>query len=171
MINFIEKIDNYIDKIALKLEKRKIIIPINIVGAILFIIVSIVLLILVPSQIKINTKAMVNARTFPVLMLRIMLVFSIILLIKDIIFLVKKKEIEKKEINLLVEVRFLILLAMLIVFLVMLYYTTFIISSIVFGFLMLLFFRSKKIINYIIVFLAAILIGYLFQNVLHVRLP
>jgi putative tricarboxylic transport membrane protein len=146
-------------------------IPINIVGSILFIIVSSILLYLVPSQIKINTEAVVNARTFPLLMLRIVLIFSIILLIKDIIFIITKREIETKELNLLVEVKFLIILSMLIIFLALLYFTNFILSSIVFGILMLFYFRSKKLSNYLIIILAAILIGYLFQNVLHVRLP
>lgn len=171
MNNFIEKIDKFLDDTSAKLDKHKITLPINIVGSILFIVVSIVLLKLVPSQIKVNTTAQVNARTFPLLMLRIVLVFSIILLVKDILFIVTKREIEKREFSLLVEVRFLILLSMLIIFLVLLHFTSFIVSSIIFGVLMLFYFRSKKIINYIIIILAAFLIGYLFQNVLHVRLP
>ncbi|MCY1151211.1 MAG: tripartite tricarboxylate transporter TctB family protein [Sphaerochaetaceae bacterium] len=171
MNRLMEKVDNLIDNSALKLEKHKMTIPINIVGSILFIIVSSILLYLVPSQIKINTEAVVNARTFPLLMLRIVLIFSIILLIKDIIFIITKREIETKELNLLVEVKFLIILSMLIIFLALLYFTNFILSSIVFGILMLFYFRSKKLSNYLIIILAAILIGYLFQNVLHVRLP
>ena len=171
MNRFIEKIDQFIDETAIKLEKHKITVPINIVGSILFIIVSSILLLLIPAQIKINTTAQVNARTFPSLMLKIVLIFSIVLLIKDIISIIRKKEIEKREFNLLVEVRFLIILGELIIFLVLLYFTNFILSSIIFGFLMLFYFRAKKISSYLIILLAAIIIGYLFQNVLHVRLP
>jgi hypothetical protein len=171
MGRFIQKIDNFLDTTAVKLEERKMTLPINIVGSVIFIVVSSVLLMLVPTQIKINTDAVVNARTFPVLMLRIALIFSIVLLLKDIISIIRKQEIEKKEFNLLVEIKFLIILAMLIIFLTMLYFTNFIVSSIIFGIMMLFYFRSKKISHYLIVILAAILIGVLFQNVLHVRLP
>ncbi len=171
MNRLINKVDNFIDNTALKLEKHKISLPINIVGAILFIVLSSILLYLVPSQIKVNTDAVVNARTFPLLMLRIVLIFSIILLAKDIFYIITKREIEKREFNLLVEVKFLIILSMLIIFLLLLYFTNFILSSIIFGILMLFYFRAKKISNYLIIILAAILIGYLFQNVLHVRLP
>ncbi|MGD1821431.1 MAG: tripartite tricarboxylate transporter TctB family protein [Pleomorphochaeta sp.] len=171
MNRFIEKIDNFIDNTAKKLEAHSVRIPINTVGSIIFIVISSVLLYLVPSQIKINTTSQVTAQTFPVLMLRIMLIFSIVLLIKEIVAIFRKNEREYKEINLLVEVRFLILLSLLILFLVMLHFTSFILSSIVFGILMLFYFRAKKITSYIIIILAAILIGYLFQNVLHVRLP
>ncbi len=171
MNRFIEKIDNFIDNKAKRLEAHSVQIPINTVGSILFIIVSAILLYLVPSQIKINTTAQITAQTFPVLMLRIMLIFSIILLLKEIVAIIRKTEREYKEINLLVEVKFLILLFLLILFLVMLHYISFILSSIIFGILMLFYFRAKKISSYLIIIFAAILIGYLFQNVLHVRLP
>lgn len=171
MNRFIEKIDKFIDETSLKLEKHKVTIPINIVGAILFIIVSSILLSLVPSQIKVNTTAQVTARTFPVLMLRIVLIFSIVLLLKDIVSLIRKQEIERREFNLLNEVKFLIILGELIIFLVLLHFTNFILSSIIFGILMLFYFRAKKVSSYLIIILAAILIGYLFQNVLNVRLP
>lgn len=171
IIEIIKNIDNFIDEKAKILDSKKVSVPINIVGAVIFIVVSIVFLSLVPTQVKVNTDATITARTFPILMLRIVLIFSIILLIKDVVYLVQKKEVEKKEFSLLVEVRFLILFVMLVIYLVLLYLTSFVVSSVVFGILMLFYFRSKKISNYIIVILAAILIGYLFQNVLNVRLP
>jgi hypothetical protein len=171
MKNFLDSMDLFIDKTGNKLEKHSMSVPINIVGPIIFIIIAIICLIMVPSQIHINTTSPINARTFPVLMLRIVLIFSAVLLLKDIISLIRKKEIETKEINLLVEVRALIILAMLILFLVLLHFSSFVASSIVFGILMLFYFRCRKISSYIIICSAAIIIGFLFQYVLKVRLP
>jgi hypothetical protein len=171
MKNFLDSIDSFIDNTGNKLEKHEINVPINIVGAILFIAISLICLKLVPSQIHVNTESSITARTFPVLMLRIVLLFSTVLLLKDIISIIRKKKIELKVINLLVEVRALIILAMLIIFLVLLHFSSFIASSIVFGILMLFYFRSRKISSYIIICSAAIIIGFLFQYVLKVRLP
>lgn len=171
MNKIIEKIDFFIDKSAKKLESKSVRVPINTIGALLFISVSSILLFLLPSQIKVNTASQITARTFPQLMLRIILFFSIFLFIKEIFAIVLKKDREYKEINLLVEVRFIILLMLLILFLVMLHFTSFIVSSIIYGILMLFYFRSKKILSYIIIILAAFIIGFLFQNILHVRLP
>ncbi len=171
MKNFLDSIDLFIDNTGSKLEKHNMNVPINTVGAILFIIISLVCLSLVPGQIKLNTDAAITARTFPVLMLRIVLIFSVVLLLKDIIYIIRKKEIEIKKINLLVEIRALIILAMLIIFLVLLHLSSFIASSIVFGILMLFYFRCRKISSYVIICASAILIGFLFQYVLNVRLP
>lgn len=171
MKNFLDSIDLFIDNTGKKLEKHEMNVPINIIGAILFIIISLICLKLVPSQIKVNTTATITARTFPVLMLRIVLLFSVVLLLKDGISLLRKKEIEMKVMNLLVEVRALIILAMLVIFLVLLHFSSFIASSIIFGILMLFYFRSRKLSSYIIICSAAIIIGVLFQYLLKVRLP
>jgi putative tricarboxylic transport membrane protein len=171
MKNFLDSIDLFIDNTGAKLEKHKMNVPINIVGSILFIVIALVCLKLVPSQIHVNTTSQITARTFPVLMLQIVLLFSSVLLLKDIISLIRKKEIERKEITLLVEVRALIILAMMVVFLLLLHYIGFIFSSIVFGILMLFYFRCRKLSSYIIICSAAIMIGFLFQYLLKVRLP
>ncbi|MBK5200930.1 MAG: tripartite tricarboxylate transporter TctB family protein [Spirochaetaceae bacterium] len=171
MKKFLDSVDLLIDNTGTKLERHNMNVPINIVGAILFIIIAIVGLSLVPSQIKLNTSSAITARTFPLLMLRIVLIFSVVLLLKDIIAIIRKKDIEMKEINLLVEIRALIILAMLILFLVLLHFSSFIASSIVFGILMLFYFRSRKLSSYIIICSSAIIIGFLFQYVLKVRLP
>ncbi len=44
MGRFIQKIDNFLDTTAVKLEERKMTLPINIVGSVIFIVVSSVLL-------------------------------------------------------------------------------------------------------------------------------
>ena len=81
------------------------------------------------------------------------------------------KKCDMKELHLLVEVRTLIILALLVGYLLLLKPIGFILSSVLFGIALICYFRVRKWYYYLIVATAAVLIGVLFQMVLHVRLP
>ena len=121
-----------------------------------------------PSQIKVTEKGSINAQTFPKLLLQIMLVCSVVVFLVDIIKIILKKPSPTTTIDLVTEIRALIILAFLILYLLLLRPLGFIFSSIVFALLMTAYFRIRKVSYYLIGVCAALLIGVLFQYVLHV---
>lgn len=169
--SFFNRIDAAIDNAAGKLENRTIKFNQNIIGSIVFIALSSFGLFLTPSQIRVTEKGSVNAQTFPKLLLEIILVCSIAILILEISKIIRKKQTEKKEINILTEIRALILLCLMVGYLLLLKPIGFILSSILFGLGMLGYFRIRKWWYYLIIIVAGIVIGLVFQNLLHVRLP
>ena len=113
---------------------------------------------------------MVNGRAFPNLLMLVMLVCCAALIIKEAVKLVRKQPIAWKTINLLVEVKALIILGILLVtFLLCKYTGLFVIGAVfcVLGFLV--FFRCKKWSYYVITLALAVAIWCAFRFGLGVR--
>jgi putative tricarboxylic transport membrane protein len=169
--SLLTRFDAWIDGMGRKMEGKKISIHPNLVGPALFVVFSVWMMAIMPSQIVVSEEGAINAQTFPKLLLSIMLVLSAVILVVEIVKLVLKKPCDKVEIELLTEVRALLIVGMFVLYLVLLKPIGFIFSSILFACLMTAYFRVKRISYYLIGAVSAILIGVLFQYVLHVRLP
>lgn len=171
LIAFFDKIDQKLDRIGAKLEGKVVRYNPSLVGSLLFIVFGVVFLIIMPQQIHLTGSDTINAQTFPRLLLQLILFFSVIIFIKEIVKMAMHKKCDMKELHLLVEVRTLIILALLVGYLLLLKPIGFILSSVLFGIALICYFRVRKWYYYLIVATAAVLIGVLFQMVLHVRLP
>ena len=170
-MRFIESLDSWLDKTGEKLESKKVKLYTDIIGPLVFMIFAATVLLLMPSQIILLDESQINPRTFPVLLMGLILICSAVQLIKEIVRIVKKNDPAVKEINLLVEVKALIILVILIGYAVLMQVSGFTISSVLAGVAMLLFFRIKKPLYYAIIIFAAVLIGVFFRSVLNVPLP
>lgn len=168
---FFDKINNGLDSIGLRLEGKKIRFNANIVGSIIFIIFSSVFILLMPKQIKVTEISSINAQTFPKLLLQIILVSAFLILIKEVVKIILKKDCEVTELDLLTEIRACLIFLMFLGYFFMLKPFGFILSSIIFGLAMTFYFRVRKWYYYLIVTSCAVIIGVVFKYLLHVRLP
>jgi putative tricarboxylic transport membrane protein len=171
VIEFVKKLDGKIDSTAERIKDRKVKFYPTLIGPILFIVFSVVVLALMPSQIKIQPGRTINARTFPTILIYLVAGSSVLMLLREGLKVVRKIPLEVSELELLTEIKALILLALLILYAFLMKTIGFIASSVIYSVLMLYYFRVKKWNYYAIVVVSAIAIGMIFRYALHVRLP
>ena len=168
---FFQRIDSWLDATGEKLEKKKIRLYVDIITPIIFIIFAVAVLLAMPPQIALLSSSSINERSFPTLLMFLIIICGVVLLGKEIFNIVAKKKVNIVETTALVEVKALIILGILVLYWLLMGLIGFIISSILLGLAMLMFFRVKKPSYYIIVSVVAVLIGVFFRYVLNVRLP
>lgn len=168
---FFQRIDSWLDATGEKLEKKKIRLYVDIITPIIFIIFAVAVLLAMPSQIALLSSSSINERSFPTLLMVLIIICGVVLLGKEIFNIISKKKANIVETTALVEVKALIILGILVLYWLLMGLIGFIISSILLGLAMLMFFRVKKVSYYIIVSVVAVLIGVFFRYVLNVRLP
>ena len=168
---FFQRIDSWLDATGEKLEKKKIRLYVDIITPIIFITFAVAVLLAMPSQIALLSSSSINERSFPTLLMFLIIICGVVLLGKEIFNIVAKKKVNIVETTALVEVKALIILGILVLYWLLMGLIGFIISSILLGLAMLMFFRVKKPSYYIIVSVVAVLIGVFFRYVLNVRLP
>ena len=168
---FLQRIDSWLDATGEKLEKKKVRLYVDIITPIIFIIFAVAVLLAMPKQIALLSSGSINERSFPTLLMFLIIICGVVLLGKEIFNIISKKKANIVETTVLVEVKALIILGILVLYWLLMGLIGFIISSILLGLAMLMFFRVKKISYYIIVSVVAVLIGVFFRYVLNVRLP
>lgn len=168
---FVQRIDSWLDATGEKLEKKKVRLYVDIITPIIFIIFAVAVLLAMPKQIALLSSGSINERSFPTLLMFLIIICGVVLLGKEIFNIVAKKKANIVETTALVEVKALIILGILVLYWLLMGLIGFIISSILLGLAMLMFFRVKKVSYYIIVSVVAVLIGVFFRYVLNVRLP
>lgn len=171
MIQFMSKINSFLDAFGDRWEGKQAHFYPSLIGPILFLLASIIGFLLMPSQVKIQEGAATTARTFPSLMLSLILVCSIILIGREVVKIVRKQPIEVVILDVMTEIRAVIILALLVLYAFLIPVLGFIVTSVLFGLAMLFFFRVKTWWYYLIIAVSAVAIGLLFQVVLNVRLP
>ncbi|MDC7232552.1 MAG: tripartite tricarboxylate transporter TctB family protein [Spirochaetales bacterium] len=169
--HLIQKIDNTIDHTARHLENREFRIYPTIAGSVFFLALSALILILMPYQIKVRADQTITAQTFPSILAFIMMGGALLNLIKTGLQKYRKEPLEYVEVYILTEIKALILLLFLIIYSLLMPVLGFMLSSVIYGILMLFYFRVKNWKYYLLVTTLAILIGFLFKDILHVRLP
>ena len=162
-MGFVASVDAKLDAIGDKLKKREWKVPTDLLGGVLFLIFGLVMLWLIPQQIEIKKKELVNGRAFPNLLMYVMIACSIILIVQQVIKLARRQEVKLTTVNLLVEVKaLLIFLAMIVFYFVAKTSGNFAVGA-VFGVLMLFIFRCKKPLYYAVVIAAAVAIWAVFR--------
>lgn len=171
MNHFFTQLNAVLDRFSTKWEGRQVRFYPSLAGPVLFLLASIAGYALMPSQVKIQEGTATTARTFPSLMLTLILVCSVALILQEVYKIVRKQPLEVVMLDVMTEIRALIILILLVLYALMIPLLGFIVTSMLFAMSMLGFFRVKKWWYYLIVALSALAIGLLFQGVLNVRLP
>lgn len=161
---FMAALDAKLDAIGDKLKKKEWKVPTDLLGGVIFLLFGLAMLYIIPLQIEVKKKELVNGQAFPKLLMYIMIACSIILIVNQVLKMLRKEPVKTTTINLLVEVKaVLIFLSMIVFWLVAEKTGNFAIGSAVFGVLMLFFFRCKKPLYYAIVLAAAVAIWAAFR--------
>ena len=170
MKNFIANAEKKLDAWGEKLEKINITYPADLVAGILFFVVSVVILLIMPNQVAVSEKDLVNGRAFPTMLAYLMMALSLLLVGNELVKLITRKPLVMKTMNLLVEVKALIIIGILIVTYLLAKVTDlFVIGGLFCAVSFLVFFRCKKKSYYAITVSAAVLIWVVFRFVLSVN--
>lgn len=113
--NLIERIEARLDDWGAKLEKKNIEYPVDLICGILFLVIGIVLLLIMPRQVQISEKDVVNGRAFPTMLIWLMLAMSALLVGREAYNMVMHRPAKTKMLNLLVEVKALVIVLILVV--------------------------------------------------------
>jgi len=144
----------------------------NIASSTFLVILSIVIYLLIPHQIAVETDSIINARLVPKFTIILMFLFSLILLIKSIINAKRNpSEDDKITINFKEEIRVLLLLFFLFGYVVIMPLVGFIISSLIVAILVLVMMKVKKWTYYLSTIIAVFIIYYIFTILLNIPLP
>ena len=115
MKDFIANAGKKLDAWGGKLEKINISYPADLVTGILFLVISVVILLIMPQQVVVSEKDLVNGRAFPTMLTYLMMAMSLLLTGTEVVKLITRKPLVMKTVNALVEVKALVLIAILIV--------------------------------------------------------
>lgn len=169
MKNLIEHTETKLDEWGAKLEVKNIEYPVDLVCGILFLVIGIVLLLIMPQQVQISEKDVVNGRAFPTMLVWLMLVMSALLVGREAYNMVMHRPIKTKTLNLLVEAKALVIVLILMVTYLLAKVTDlFVVGAVFCAVAFLLFFRCKKPLYYAITVSMAVLIWVVFHFVLNV---
>lgn len=114
MKNWVDRLDARLDAIGANLAKKEVHIPTDLAGGILFFLFAIVILLVTPQQVTISEKDIINGRMFPRLLMIVMMVCCALLIGKELYKIARKLPITYKTVNLLVEIKALVILAILV---------------------------------------------------------
>ena len=166
--NLIERIEARLDDWGAKLEEKNIEYPVDLICGILFLVIGIVLLLIMPRQVQISEKDVVNGRAFPT-MIWLMLAMSALLVGREAYNMVMHRPAKTKTLNLLVEAKALVIVLILVVTYLLAEITgLFVVGAVFCALAFLLFFRCKKPLYYAITVSMAVLIWVVFHFVLNV---
>ncbi|WP_439256545.1 tripartite tricarboxylate transporter TctB family protein [Lonepinella sp. BR2271] len=143
----------------------------DLVGAVVFLVVSAVIWWLIPSQIVLSHDDPINSQTFPRLIIGLMGLCSLILLIKELIKWGRKQPVKMVELQFKQESRSLMVLLLLALYWGLMHWLPFAIASMLFSAAMLRFCGCRNWRYYAIVAAVIVMISVLFEYVLNVSLP
>ena len=162
MKNLIERAEAKLDEWGAKLEQKNIEYPVDLICGILFLVIGIVLLLIMPQQVQISEKDVVNGRAFPTMLIWLMLAMSALLVGREAYNMVMHRPTKTKTLNLLVETKALVIVLILVVT------DLFVVGAVFCALAFLVFFRCKKPLYYAITVSMAVLIWVVFHFVLNV---
>ena len=102
-----------LDAIGERLGEKELRIPVDLVTGVLFALFALVIFQVMPDQVVVSEKDVVNGRAFPTLLMALMLLCCVMLIGKELYKLATKQPLAWKTVNLLVEVKALIILLIL----------------------------------------------------------
>ena len=101
----------------------------DLISGMIFLTFSIFLIWVIPSQIRVVTTEAVNSRTFPYLLAFLIMVMSVKTILVEIVKIIRKIPSEKKEFDLIIEAKALLLFIILITYLILMPIVGLILSS------------------------------------------
>ena len=151
MKNLIERAEAKLDEWGAKLEQKNIEYPVDLICGILFLVIGIVLLLIMPQQVQISEKDVVNGRAFPTMLIWLMLAMSALLVGREAYNMVMHRPTKTKTLNLLVETKALVIVLILVVTYLLAEVTDlFVVGAVFCALAFLVFFRCKKPLYYAI---------------------
>ena len=170
MKRWMDWLDEKRDTIGEKLSKKEMKLPIDIVTGVFFLLLGAVILLIMPKQVPVSDSDVINGQAFPTLLMAVMMICSGVVLAKELYnIFVKKMPPAMKNINLLVEVKALEILAILLLTYVICRVTDlFVVGAIFCSLAFLVYFRCRKLSYYAITLTVAVLIWIAFRFGLNV---
>lgn len=171
MKRWMDWLDEKRDTIGEKLSKKEMKLPIDIVTGIFFLLLGAVILLIMPKQVPVSDSDVINGQAFPTLLMAVMMICSGVVLAKELYnIFVKKMPPAMKNINLLVEVKALEILAILLLTYVICRVTDlFVVGAIFCSLAFRIYFRCRKLSYYAITLTVAVLIWIAFRFGLNVN--
>ena len=169
MSKWVERFNGRMDTWGRKLHEKEIRVPIDLVTGVVFFLVGLGVLLVMPDQVAISEKDVVNGRAFPTLLTMVMLLCCAMLIGKELYKLATKQPLNWKVINVQVEMKALVILGILVVTYLLSKLTGLFVVGAIFcclGFL--LYFRCRKKSYYVITLVIAVAIWAAFRFALGV---
>ena len=169
MSKWVEQFNGRMDSWGRKLHEKEIRIPIDLVTGILFFLLGLGVLLVMPDQVAISEKDVVNGRAFPTMLTVVLLLCCAMLIGKELYKLATKQPLNWKVINIQVEIKALVILGILVVTYLLSKLTGLFVVGAIFcclGFL--LYFRCRKKSYYVITLVIAVAIWAAFRFALGV---
>ena len=170
MKDWVNQVPARLDAWGEKLHEKEIRIPVDLTVGILFFLFSLGILFVMPQQVVVSEKDVVNGRAFPTLLMVVMMICCGMLVAKELYKLFTKQPLNWKVINLQTELKALAILAILVITYLLCRFTNLFVIGAVFcclGFLV--YFRCKKPSYYVITLTLAVVIWACFRFVLNVE--
>ena len=170
MKNWINRFHARLDALGEKLCEKEIRIPVDLTVGILFFLFALAILFVMPQQVIVSDKDVVNGRAFPTLLMVVMMICCGMLIVKELYKLFTKQPLNWKVINLQTELKALAILTILVITYLLCRFTDLFVVGAVFcclGFLV--YFRCKKPSYYVITITLAVVIWACFRFVLNVE--
>ena len=164
MSKWVEQFNGRMDSWGRKLHEKEIRIPVDLVTGVVFFLVGLGVLLVMPDQVAVSEKDVVNGRAFPTLLTVVMLLCCAMLIGKELYKLATKQPLNWKVINIQVEIKALVILGILVVTYLLSKLTGLFVVGAVFcclGFL--LYFRCRKRSYYVITLVLAVAIWAAFR--------
>ncbi len=170
MKNWIASMENRMDAWGRKLEQKQWEYPVDLTSGLFCLALSILLLLIMPSQYHAQPNEIMDGGTFPKLMIYVMMAMSAALIVKELLLILQKKPLVKKSINLLVEVKALIIFSIIAVAYFLCKITDlFVVGGLFLAISFLVYFRCRRPLYYAITTSMAVAIWAVFRFVLGVR--
>ena len=145
MKQWVEHFNGRMDAWGRKLHEKEIRIPIDLVTGLVFALFALMILLVMPDQVAISEKDVVNGRAFPALLMTVMLLCCVMLIGKELYKLATKQPLNWKAINIQVEAKALVILGILLgTYFLSKYTGMFVIGAVFCALGFLVFFRCKK---------------------------
>ena len=169
MSKWVEQFNGRVDAWGRKLHEKEIRIPIDLVTGVLFFLFALGVLLVMPDQVAISEKDVVNGRAFPTLLMVVMMLCCAMLVAKELYKLATKQPLNWKVINVQVEMKALVILAILVgTWLLSRLTGLFVVGAVCCGLGFLLDFRCRKKSYYVITLVLAVAIWAAFRFALGV---
>ena len=169
MKHWITRFHARMDSLGEKLHEKEIRIPVDLTVGVVFFLFALAILLVMPQQVAVSEKDVVNGRAFPTLLMVVMMICCGALVVKELYKLATKQSLQWKVINLQTEIKALVILAILVISYLLARATDLFVVGAIFcclGFL--LYFRCKKPLYYVITLTLAVVIWATFRFVLNV---
>ena len=169
MKQWVEHFNGRMDAWGRKLHEKEIRIPIDLVTGLAFALFALAILLVMPDQVAVSEKDVVNGRAFPTLLMVVMMLCCAMLVAKELYKLATKQPLNWKVINVQVEMKALVILGILIgTWLLSRLTGLFVIGAIFCCLGFLLYFRCRKKSYYVITLALAVAIWAAFRFALGV---